>query len=46
MMTSIDGRKDMPSVFDGRKMDYPLTHLKLTSVKQFGSGAVWLRYEV
>ena len=41
MGCGIDGRKDMPSVFDGRKMDYPLTHLK-----QFGSDAVWLRYEV
>ncbi len=46
MGCGIDGRKDMPSVFDGRKMDYPLTHLKLTSVEQFGSSAVWLRYEV
>ncbi len=46
MGCGIDGRKDMPSVFDGRKMDYPLTHLKLTHIEQFGSDAVWLRYEV
>ena len=47
MGCGIDGRKDMPSVFDGRKMDCPLlTHLKLTHVEQFGSDAVWLRYEV
>ena len=42
----VDGRGDMPSVFDGRAMDYPLTHLKLTHVEQFESGAVWLRYSV
>ena len=40
----IDGRMEMPSVFDGRKMDYPLTHLNLTDVKKFDSSAVWLRY--
>ncbi len=40
----IDGRAEMPSVFDGRAMSYPLTHLKLTDVKKFESGAVWLRY--
>lgn len=41
----IDGRKDMPSVFDGREMDYPLTKLDLTDVEKFDSGAVWLRYK-
>ena len=41
----IDGRKDMPSVFDGREMDYPLTQLSLSDVKKFDSGAVWLRYK-
>lgn len=40
----IDGRTDMPSVFDGREMSFPLTHLKLLDVEKFGSGAVWLRY--
>lgn len=42
----VDGRKEMPSVFDGRAMDYPLTHLSLSDVQKFGSGAVWLRYTV
>ncbi len=40
----IDGRGEMPSVFDGRDMAYPLTHLRLTKAEQFASGAVWLRY--
>ena len=42
--SGIDGRTEMPSVFDGREMNYPLTHLTLSNVKQFDSGAVWLRY--
>lgn len=42
----VDGRKEMPSVFDGRAMDYPLTHLSLSDVQKFDSGAVWLRYTV
>lgn len=42
----VDGRRDMPSVFDGRAMDYPLTHLSLSDLKKFESGAVWLRYTV
>ncbi len=40
----VDGRQEMPSVFDGRQMDYPLTHLSLSDVKKFDSDAVWLRY--
>ena len=44
MGPGIDGRKEMPSVFDGRAMDYPLTHLRLTDVEKCDSGAVWLRY--
>ena len=44
MGPGIDGRKEMPSVFDGRAMDYPLTHLRLTDVEKCESGAVWLRY--
>ncbi len=40
----IDGRGEMPSVFDGRDMAYPLTHLHLTKAEAFASGAVWLRY--
>lgn len=42
----IDGRQEMPSVFDGRGMDYPLTQLRLSDVEKFDSGAVWLRYTV
>ena len=42
----IDGRGGMPAVFDGRAMDHPVTPLRLTGVKQFDSGAVWLRYKV
>ena len=42
----VDGRREMPSVFDGRAMDYPLTHLHLADVKKFDSEAVWLRYTV
>ena len=41
----IDGRAEMPSVFDGRDMDYPLTQLALSEVKKLDSGAVWLRYK-
>lgn len=41
----IDGRAEMPSAFDGRTMSFPLTHLALTDVKKFDSGAVWLRYK-
>ena len=41
----IDGRAEMPSVFDGRAMQYPLTHLTLSAVQTFDSGAVWVRYK-
>jgi len=40
----IDARAEMPSVFDGRGMDAPLTLLGRPEVKVFDSGAVWLRY--
>lgn len=42
----IDGRGGMQSVFDGLPMERSVTPLKLTSVQQYGSGAVWLRYNV
>ena len=42
----IDGRGGMQSVFDGLPMERGVTPLKLTSVRQYGSGAVWLRYNV
>lgn len=41
----VDGRLEMPSVFDGRDQSYPLTQLTLSDVQKFGSGAVWLRYK-
>lgn len=40
----IDGRNNMCSVFDGLKSNQPVTKLKLKSVKQFDSGAVWITY--
>ena len=40
----IDGRGGMAAVFDGLPADRPVTPLKLTDVRQFESGAVWLRY--
>ena len=40
----VDGRKEMPSVFDGLAMAHPLIHLQLSDVQKFESGAVWLRY--
>lgn len=43
--SGIDAREQMPSVFDGREMSFPLTKLALLGVKQFQSGAVWLRYK-
>ena len=42
----IDGRGGMQSVFDGLPMERGVTPLKHTSVQQYGSGAVWLRYNV
>lgn len=40
----IDGRGGMTAVFDGLPENRPVTPLKLSSVQQFESGAVWLRY--
>ncbi len=40
----IDGRGGMTAVFDGLPMDRAVTPLRLSSVEQYGSGAVWLRY--
>lgn len=42
----IDGRGGMAAVFDGLPMDRPVTPLKLSDVRQYQSGAVWLRYIV
>lgn len=42
----IDGRKGLPTVFDGFPMDKEPFMLKLKGVKAYESGAVWLRYEI
>lgn len=42
----IDGRGGMAAVFDGLPMEREVTQLKLTDVKSYESGAVWIRYEV
>ena len=42
----IDGRKGMPTVFDGFSMDKKTSPLKLKDAKIFENGAVWLRYLV
>ncbi len=42
----IDGRGGMSAVFDGLPDGYPVTPLSLTDVKQYKSGAVWLRYKL
>ena len=40
----IDGRGGMPAVFDGLPMEREVTPLRLTGVRSYPSGAVWLRY--
>ena len=40
----IDGRGGMSAVFDGLPMEHGVTPLRLRSVQQYDSGAVWLRY--
>lgn len=42
----IDGRGGMPAVFDGLPKDTAVTPLKLSQVRSYESGAVWLRYTV
>lgn len=42
----IDGRKNMPPVFDGLPMDQSVFPLKLKHVQAYDNGAVWLRYDV
>ena len=46
MGAGIDGRLEMPSVFDGLQMEHPLIHLSLMDVQRFESDAVWMRYKV
>ena len=40
----IDGRGGQSAVFDGLPKERPVTPLRLSGVRQFESGAVWLRY--
>lgn len=42
----IDGRASMPSVFDGRKDDHPLTLLNFVEAKTFDDGSVMIRYTI
>ncbi len=42
----IDGRGGMSAVFDGLPTERRVTPLRLKSVRQYDSGAVWLRYAV
>ncbi len=42
----IDGRSNMTAVFDGLEQEQPVTQLKLKSLQQYESDAVWLRYLV
>ena len=44
--SGIDGRGGMAAVFDGLPENRPVTPLKLSQVKSYKSGAVWLRYTV
>lgn len=41
----IDGRKGMPTVFDGLPNDFPPTKLKLISVEKLGE-TIWAKYKV
>lgn len=41
----VDGRGVMPSVFDGLELSHDVIPLKLSDVKSFDSGAVWIRYK-
>ena len=45
MMTSLDGRAGMPTVFDGFGMEHEVTPLSLIDVTKFDSGALWIRYK-
>lgn len=42
----IDGRAGWAASFDGLPQDTEPFQLKLTSVEQYGDGAVWLRYKL
>ncbi len=42
----IDGRKNQVALFDGLPLDFPVTQLKLLSVKTFECGTIWIKYKV
>lgn len=42
----IDGRSEMPPVFNGRKMEQEPVPLTFIAAKTFENGAVWLRYKL
>ncbi len=42
----IDGRSNQPSVFDGIDENAEPRQLKLTAVKQYDCGTVWMRYRL
>jgi riboflavin biosynthesis pyrimidine reductase len=46
LLPGIDGRPDIPAVFDGVDSNHPAVALKLKSVEQRQGDALWLRYEV
>ena len=41
----IDGRKNQVALFDGLPLDYPVTKLKLISVKTYECGTIWIKYK-
>jgi len=43
---AIDGRAKQPAAFDNLPSEREPFILKLKSVKQYGDGAVWMRYEI
>jgi len=47
LLAGIDGRHDIPAVFDGvTDSKHNAVPLKLISVEQRESDALWIRYEV
>lgn len=45
MMSLLDGRKGMASVFDGLDADFPPTKLQLVSVEMIGE-TIWAKYKL
>ena len=46
VVPGIDGRHDIPAVFDGVSLTKTAVPLRLKSVEQRGRDALWIRYEV